>query len=146
MGSPVFAPPNLYQLHGHNLQVTYATSGFDGKPHLQYHDSFQTLQFSGTEIRTVESEIDTLVTVTIRLTVDTGSTTFTVLIPTVNLGSSGHAAIRTFGVTTVHRFSVVPILNQGQTELYTVTEDTDTASHVVFVQASTGTGAAAGSK
>ena len=73
--------PNLYQLHGHHLHITYSTSSIDGKPRFQYHDPFQTLQFSGDEIRTIASEIGTLVTVTIRLTVDSGSTSSTLSCP-----------------------------------------------------------------
>ena len=45
--------PNLYQLHGHHLHITYSTSSIDGKPRFQYHDPFQTLQFSGDQIRTL---------------------------------------------------------------------------------------------
>lgn len=51
---------------------------------------------------------------TLAMTVDTGSTTFSVLIPQTTLsntpGSSAH--IRTEGITTVHRFSVVPVFNR----------------------------------
>lgn len=124
--------PDLYQLQGGQIQVSYATSGIDGKPHLTYHDPHQSLSFTGDQIRTVKTEIGTLVTVTIRLTVDSGSTSFSVLIPTVNLGSTTQANISTEGITTVHRFSLVPALNLGQTETYSVVALTGTASFVVF--------------
>jgi hypothetical protein len=127
--------PNLYRLHGHNLQITYSTSGFDGKPHLQYHDPFQTLHFSGDQIRTLSTEIGTLVTVTTRLTVDSGSTTFTLLVPAVNLTESNVVEITTYGITTLHRFSIVPEFNQGQRESYTTTEMRGTAAYVVFATA-----------
>jgi hypothetical protein len=132
MPSPSTTTPNLYLLHGHHLHITYSTSGIDGKPHFQYHDSFQTLPFSGDEIRTLASEIGTLVTVTIRLTIDSGSTSFTLVVPHVNLDQSHHAHITTFGVTTLHRLSLVPAFNQGQTELYTLTELSGAASLVAF--------------
>jgi hypothetical protein len=130
--APPTKKPDLYQVHGGSLHITYSTTGIDGKPHFTYHDAVQTKTFSGTEIRTVSTEIGTLVTVTIRLTVDSGSTSFTLMVPNVNLSSSNTAAIKTFGVTTFHRFSVVPALNLGQTETYTVTELSGTASFVVF--------------
>jgi hypothetical protein len=141
--APQAAPPtrtaNFFTLHSNVIQggqfflhVVYSTSGFDGKPHLQYHDPSQTLDFSGDQITTTPSPIGTLVTVTIRRTVDSGSTTFSLLVPQVNLGHSTSASIRTFGVTTVHRFSIVPFLAQGQTELYTVTELQGTAESVAF--------------
>ncbi len=140
---PVIATqtPNLYRLHGHNLQVTYSTSGFDGKPHLQYHDAFQTLHFSGDQIRTLPTEIGTLVTVTLRLTVDTGSTVFSMLIPPVNLEESPTVDIMTYGITTIRRFSIVQEFNQGQIDSYSVTELRGTAAHVVFAAAAAKTAA-----
>ena len=125
--------PNLYQLHGGPLHVTYSTTSFTGKPQLSYKDGSQSLNFTGDQIRKTSTEIGTLVTVTIRMTVDSGSTTFTLLVPTVNLtGSVMTAPVQTIGITTVHRFSVVPVGNQGQTELYTGTQLSSTASHVMF--------------
>ena len=125
--------PNIYQLHGHHLSVTYSTGDLGSIKSLEYHDVFQTLIFKGDQIRTVVSEIGTLVTVTIRLTVDSGSTSFTLLVPTVNLpGPNTHAHITTEGITTLHRFSINPKLNQGQTELYTVTQLTGTAEAIPF--------------
>jgi hypothetical protein len=119
-------------LHGRHLQVTYSTSGIDGKPHFSYHDAHQTLSFSGPEIRTLASEIGTLVTVTIRKTIDAGFTSFTLMVPNVNLDATNKASIRTFGVTTLHRFSIVPAFNLGQTETYAVIELSGSASFVVF--------------
>ena len=125
--------PNLYQLHGRHLNIIYATSGIDGKPHFSYHDTHHTLQFSGDQIRTVDTEIGTLVTVTIQLTVDSGSTTFSLLLPSVNLNQPHTVAhIKTEGITTLHKFSLIPALNQGQTELYTVAKLTGTAQFVLF--------------
>jgi hypothetical protein len=125
--------PNLYRLQGHNLRITYSTTGIDGKPRFHYQSAIQSLDFSGDEIRALDSEIGMLVTVTIHLTVDSGSTSFTLLVPRVNLGNSNHNAyINTFGVTTLHRLSLVPALDQGQTELYAVTTLSGTAALVHF--------------
>jgi hypothetical protein len=124
--------PDLYQLHGDQLHIMYSTTSFDGKPRFDYQDASQTLAFEGDQIRTVTTEIGTLVTVTICRTIDRGSTTFTLFVPTVNLGSSNQAPINTEGITTIHRFSIVPAFNQGQTELYAVTRLTGTASFVNF--------------
>jgi hypothetical protein len=124
--------PNLYQVHGHGHQVTYSTSGIDGKPHFSYHDATLTLAFTGEQIRSQDTEDGTLVTVTIRPTVDAGNTTFTRLVPTVNLDLDTSAPISTIGITTQHKFSVIPALRHGQTELYGVTRLTGTASAVTF--------------
>lgn len=69
--------PNHYALNGRGpLQVIYASTGLGGQPQLTYQDRQQTLQFSGDNIRLVDSDADTLVSVTIAETTDTGSTTF----------------------------------------------------------------------
>ena len=124
--------PNLYDLHGHHLHITYSTSGIDGKPRFQYHDQSQTLQVSGDQIRTLDSEIGALVTITLRLTPDLGSTSFTLMVPRVNLGQSREAQITTFWVTTLHRVSIAPQLDRGQIEHYTVTDLFGTATLVEF--------------
>ena len=72
-------------------------------------------------------------TVFIRRTVDSGSTTFSVLIPTVNLPGMGTPVnIHTEGITTVHRFSILPAMNRGQTEVYSFTRLSGPAEFVEF--------------
>lgn len=127
------ASPNLYNVSGGGIHVVYSTSGIDGKPHLSYHDAFRSLSFTGDQIRTVPvSDLGTIVSVTTFMTVDTGSTTFSLLLPAVNLGTSLSVPISTDGITTAHRFSVIPAFSHGQREFYTVTPMTGTAAHVVF--------------
>lgn len=124
--------PNLYQVHGAHLHVTYATTSFTGGPRFTYQDANGTQSFEGDAIRTAETEIGTLVTVTIARTVDAGSTSFTLLVPRVNLGQANQVPITTEGVTTLHRFSIVPALNTGQLDVYRVVGLTGTASAVEF--------------
>jgi hypothetical protein len=59
--------------------------GINGKRHFTYQDLQQTLNFSGAEIRQADNEIGTLVSVTTRMTVDTGGTTFSILLPRINI-------------------------------------------------------------
>jgi hypothetical protein len=55
------------------------------------------------------------------------------LVPTVNLTGPGQAApVSTEGIITIHRFSVIPAFNQGQTELYQVTPLFGTANQILF--------------
>ncbi len=122
--------PNLYELRGAGLRVTYSTTGIDGRPRFVYRDGADTLSFEGDEIRTSDTEIGTLVTVTIVQTVDTGSTSFTVLVPRVNLDETGRAPVVTEGITTDHRFSVIPAFETGQMETYRVGRLSGTASLV----------------
>ena len=131
MATP-FVTPNLYQLSGHHVQISYATSGIDGKPHFHYQDTLHNLDFSGAEIRTVESDVGTLVSVSIVRTIDSGSTTFSALIPRVNLNQGEVGHIRSEGILTIHRFSIVPALNHGQLDTYSVTALHGTAQRVAF--------------
>ncbi len=132
MPNITFVSPNLYQLAGGGMHVLYTTSGIDGKPHFTYQDSTQVLNFSGDQIERVESELGSIVSVRTHLTVDAGSTTFSVLIPRVNLVAGHPTSISTEGITAVHRFSIVPIFNKGQLDTYTVTPLKGVAEHVVF--------------
>jgi len=127
---PALKHPNLFDLAGDGISVSYASTSFSGKPLLSYHDGFQSKSFVGDQIRTVETEIGTLVTVTIFLTVDSGSTTFSILIPVVNLRTSDSAPITTYGITTLHRFSIIGP-PQGQAEFSTAHQMSGTASFVV---------------
>jgi hypothetical protein len=125
--------PNIYQFHAPQITINYSTGELGSKKAFQYQDPSQKLEFTGDQIRSVQTELGTLVTVTIRRTVDSGSTSFTLFVPTVNLpGPNTSTKITTEGITTQHRFSVVPRFNQGQTELYSVTQLTGTAKAVPF--------------
>lgn len=124
--------PNHYHVHGGGLNITYTTSGFDGKPHFAYQDGTRVLNFSGDEIKAEPTEIGTLVSVVIFRTIDAGSTTFTLLVPHVNLDQTNQAHIVTEGITTIQRFSIFPLADLGQTQLYTVTCLTGSARFVVF--------------
>lgn len=124
--------PNVYEFTGGQVRVTYSTTSKTGQPHFSYQDANQTLTFKGNEIDQEKSLIGTLVTVTIRRTVDAGSTTFTLLLPAVRLREGSPAQVHTYGITTVHKFSVIPAMNLGQTETYTTTELAGTANMVMF--------------
>jgi hypothetical protein len=123
--------PNLFELSGDGIHITYSATSFDGQPRFSYQDASETKQFVGNQIRTEKTVVGTLVSVTIAMTPDAGSTTFTVLIPTVNLRVSDSANITTYGLTTLHKFSIIGA-PQGQTELYTTHPLQGTALWVVF--------------
>jgi hypothetical protein len=126
-----FVSPNLYQLHGRGLHVTYSTTGIEGKPHFSYQDSHGAKAFSGDQIALTRSPIGTLVTVVLRVTPDAGSTSFSVLIPVVNLSSKALSApVHTNGVTTIQRSSIAPVLDLGQIQTYHVSKLSGTASQV----------------
>jgi hypothetical protein len=124
-----FIAPDYYELSGDDISVSFYPTAAGGQPWLIYHDPQRTVGFRGNEIRRIEvPDIGTIVSVTLHLTVDFGSTTFSLVVPQVNLvdrlGAS--APIRTIGITTVHRVGVLPP-QYGQRELYTETTLTGTA-------------------
>jgi hypothetical protein len=124
--------PNLYELSGDGIKITYTLQPIAGPPQFNYDDGKLSHLFKGDEIRTVNTdEVGTLVSVTIHLEIDRGSTTFTVLIPRVNLGSSTSEPITTVGITTVHHRPVVGPTPQGQDDLYTVHPMKGTAKFVL---------------
>jgi len=108
--------PNMFELHGGGIHVSYSTTSIGGQPLFTYHDALQLKNFSGDQIKSVQTEIGTLVTVVIHLTIDQGSTTFSLLVPNVILPASNVANIAAEGITTLHKFSIPPPV--GQTEFY----------------------------
>jgi hypothetical protein len=127
--------PDQYELHGGGISVTYHPVFVGGVPALTYQDPHRTLHFRGDQIRRVDvPDIGTVVSVTLVMTVDTGSTTFSVVLPPVSLPNHTGAStpISTEGITTVHRRSPVPAFNVGQRDVYTFTPLHGTASIVII--------------
>jgi hypothetical protein len=125
--------PNQYHLHGGGISVSYFPDGFGpvttGGGRFTYQDAHRALNFTGQEIRTADvPDLGTVVSVTLVRTVDTGATTFSVLLPRVTLpGQTGAAVhIHTDGITTVHR-AFVGMIGHTQAEIYTVTSLSGTA-------------------
>ena len=94
--------------------------------HLPRH--LAALNFSGDEITVEDTALGRQATVTIVRTVDVGNTTFTLLIPFVNLISGSHA-ITTLGITAIHRTSIAGI-GHGQLTTYHSTVLHGTADQV----------------
>jgi hypothetical protein len=80
--------PNEYTLTGGGITVTYLTANFLGQPFLSYNDGNRVQEFSGSAIRVVDVGIGTLVSVTTFMTIDTGATEFSVLIPFIELADA----------------------------------------------------------
>ena len=128
---PEFVQPTIWNLSNTTtgLQVSYSVAG----PNLHYHQGAVVKDFTGNQIRVAEApDLGTLVSVTIQMVVDSGSTTFTMLLPIVNLPAPpalpAAVPVTTDGITTLHRFSTVLALQHGQQEFYTVTPLQGTAS------------------
>jgi hypothetical protein len=136
--------PNQYHLAGYGISVSYFPDGFgpiaqDGPDRLFYQDADRHLVFNGSEIRKVDvDDLGTILSVTIVSTIDVGSTSFSVILPHVNLPQGPHAsaAVDTEAVTTVHR-AFVRLIGHPQVETYTVTRLTGTASNGPLPRVST---------
>lgn len=124
--------PNMFDLKSSGLHITYSTSGLDGKPHLTYTKGQKTLNFTGEEIRVDVTDDFTLITVTTLLTTDTGRTTFSFLIPTVNMEAGETIRIKTQGFSTTSKYSPIPKFNHGQMDSYAPVSLTGTAKIVQF--------------
>jgi len=98
--------PNRFILQSNDgkTKVDYETSSFIGQPILNLAQGPGPVRhFSGFQIRTVNTEIGTLVTVTTHITVDTGSASFSVLIPAISLATiSDHKTFATEAIVTSH--------------------------------------------
>ena len=134
--TPIVPPiqlANHFSLSGHRIHVDFSTTSLTGQPQLSYHDAVRTLSFTGNDIRIADvPDLGSVVSVTLNITVDVGSTTFSVLIPHVSVsGIGGSAPVSTNGITTIHKMPFAPQLNRGQRDLYHVTHLTGVANHIV---------------
>lgn len=99
--------PNRYLLQSKDgkTKVDYETSSFGGPPvlNLTLPPGHPIVHFSGSQIRVLNTEVGSLVTVTTRLTIDAGSTSFSVLVPAISLTNlADHKAFSTDAILTTH--------------------------------------------
>jgi hypothetical protein len=98
--------PNSFVLQSNDgkTKVDYETTSFIGQPTLNLSQGPGPIRhFVGSQIRRVDTEIGTLVTVTTQITVDTGSTSFSLLVPAITLTSiSDHEPFTTDAIQTHH--------------------------------------------
>ena len=96
--------PNRFVLQSSDgkIKVDYETSTFVGQPALNLTQApAPPRHFAGSQIRTLATEVGTLVTVTTHITIDSGSTSFSVLIPAISLNGFGdHEAFATEAIIT----------------------------------------------
>lgn len=129
--------PNQYHVHGGGISVSYYPDGFGpviadrGRLLFVYQDAHRSQTFfsDGNEVRTVKADdLGMIVSVTIAESIDTGGTTFSLLIPAVELPDQQLSVfIRTEGITTVHRV-FVGLIGHPQAETYAVTALDGTAA------------------
>ncbi|SJM90030.1 conserved hypothetical protein [Crenothrix polyspora] len=125
------SPANVFNLNSSHIHVSYATGALGSKAGLTYHDAHQTLQFNEQDIRKVTTDLGDELTVTLHRTEDVGSTTFTLIIPTVALEVNQHINVHTIGITSMHQRPFAPVWH-GQLDSYIVVKLHGTASSQPF--------------
>jgi hypothetical protein len=129
--------PNQYDLSGPGVRISYSTSSISGSPQLSFTKGRKTLTFTGKEIGVVDTNIGALVTVTIAMAPDKGFTTFSVLVPAIQLArETGKQAFRTAGITTIHKTSLAGPVN-GVQQTYKSVELKGASQRVVFLAGKT---------
>ncbi|MBW4569586.1 MAG: hypothetical protein KME31_16630 [Tolypothrix carrinoi HA7290-LM1] len=113
---PVLVQPNQFQLGGYDTEIVYASS-ITGVPQLTYKTRSQTLNFSGEQIQTEQTQLGQMVTVNLSNNPQAIGVveTLTLLIPTVNLTlDSRESFIQTIAIFSL-RSPLVKKIGQSQT-------------------------------
>jgi len=123
------AEPTNWSLAGSGIYVRYSVAG----PHMHFHHGAVIRDFSGSQITVNEvPALGTLASVTLAIVPDSGSTTFTLYLPHVNLPAPpalpAAVPVTTEGVTANHHTSIAPQTLHGQLDFYTVTSLRGTAN------------------
>jgi hypothetical protein len=123
---------NVFKLSNENVRIIYSAQGNAGQPALTYEDPELDKTFQGSDIRVLVTEIGTLVTVTLDMTVDAGATLLSVLLPSVTVPQADSPiAIKTKAIVT--RFTKVIGTNlPGAAQTYRV-ESLHGTGEFVFV-------------
>jgi hypothetical protein len=95
---------NDFTVTDEQTTMSFATTSLTGKPTFSFKSGQTHLQLTGDEIRTVDTEFSTLVTVTIGGEGDAGVSTVTLFVPTVTVPpATGAVDIDTIAVLTEQR-------------------------------------------
>ena len=129
---PTDTTPNLYELKGDKLKVTYATTSFTGQPTFTLQQGRKTLTFDKKQIQTTRLPIGSLVTVTVETLPDVKTTTFSLVLPDVNMQDSTKVSIKTIGITTTAKTSIGgPKTVKGAIQTYKVANLSGSARIVI---------------
>ena len=112
-------------------QVTFSSTSILGGPILSYRDPQRSLSFRGAEIRSQDTELGELITVTLEVIPDLRTMTFTLILPIVTvMPQSSGLSIRVPGVTTTNPTTIAGP-PPGPQKLYSVVNLQGTAQFIV---------------
>jgi hypothetical protein len=130
---PTDITPNLFELQGDKLKVTYTTTSITGQPTFTLQQGRKTLNFDKNQIQTTKIAIGTLLTVTIETVPDLKTTAFSLLLPDVNMQDSTKVSIKTIGILTTSKTSIGgPKLVKGALQAYKTVNLSGNAKVVKF--------------
>jgi hypothetical protein len=99
--------PNQYDLQGQGISIGYSASSIGGKAQLSFKKGRTTLSFTADEISLLDTAIGALITVTIASTPDESVTSFSFLLPAIQLSKeSARQSFRTIGITTIRKTTI----------------------------------------
>ena len=129
--APQRLPPNLFELRNRRITVSFSATSITGEPLMNFKDRQHEVSVRGEEIRQVETEVGTLVTITLEPDADAGSLLFTLVIPRVIITSPDVTQpIVTQGFYT--RSRLMPLLPANvQLQMSEVVELKGTASFII---------------
>lgn len=125
--------PNLFELQGYDIQITYSTTSFTGAPQFSVTDRGESRNFSGSEIQVEDTGVGRIVTVMLKTNqADEGFESLSLLVPTVELPpESLEAAIQTLAILSRRLVFVAP--GAGQLQTYKTLNLSGTAQLVQFL-------------
>jgi hypothetical protein len=126
-----FTRANLFELSGDSIQVSFSTTGILGGPILSYRDPQRSIFFRREEIRSEDTALGELITVTLEVIPDLRTITFTLILPIVTvMPQSSGIYIKVPGVTTTNPTTIAGP-PPGPQKLYSVVNLQGTAQFVV---------------
>jgi hypothetical protein len=125
--------PNQFSLEGSGVRIGYSTSSIAGSAQLSFTKGRKTLSFTGNDIGVRDTPIGALITITIDMKPDQNFTTFSFLLPRIDLAKeSAKQAFKTLGITTVHKTTLLGP-PKGVQQTYKSIELGGTAQRVQFL-------------
>jgi hypothetical protein len=131
MGQEALTRANVFELFGESIQVSYSSPNVLGGPRLSYRDAQRSLVCQGADIRSQNTELGEVITVTLEAIPDFRTVTFTLILPIVTvMFPSGSTYIRVPGVTATNP-TTLGGPPPGPERLYAVVMLQGTAQYIV---------------
>jgi hypothetical protein len=127
-----FEDANLFELRRGSSRITYTASNIAGEPVVSYKDGGTMRTFTGDEVRREQTEIGTLVTVTLSAIPDLETRLLTLVLPEVQVNSGTPEKVGVPVIFTRVEMSIAgPPLHPGPVQTYDVKIYNGTARFIV---------------